>query len=91
MPSAALELLGLWLRSQGQKKCLSLVREWRKALIGKSPAANDNPSGADTEAKLSALRQLDRFCAACERSCVNRPPAPPWITVKVVRALEPMA
>lgn len=77
MVSQATELLvGLWLRGLKQPKCAKTVGEWRRALISRGGAANDNITPSEREARVRALLLLDRACEECTRACPLRPPMP---------------
>lgn len=73
MPAATELLLGLWLRGLKQSKCSRLVAEWRRALVSRGEAANDNISSEERSDRIAALQSLDKLCGECLRDCPLRP------------------
>lgn len=73
MPAATELLLGMWLKEQKTRKCARIVGDWRRGLLSRGDAANDNLTDEDRGERVKALQSLDKLCRACDRDCPMHP------------------
>lgn len=73
MPAATELLLGLWLRRMKRSKCERTVTDFRRDLISRGGAANDNITDDERAARLTLLASIENVCRGCPRMCPMHP------------------